>query len=262
MNLLLSALHKMWLLLVFAPLILLWTVLALLAAFLLRLLLGERRAGAWVAPLWTRVLTIMLPMQVVIHGRDNIDRQRAYVVVSNHESQLDILSLYGRLGLDLRWIVKQEIRRLPLIGWGCRIVGHVFVDRQNRDAAIASINKAVQRLEPGEGMLFFPEGTRSKSGELMAFKSGAFRTALMLNMPILPVSIEGAWELMRPGQMLPGFGTVHIKIHPAIETAGLVDSSEQVRDLLQQARVCIAGGIQDLQTELTMRQQQSGLHEN
>jgi 1-acyl-sn-glycerol-3-phosphate acyltransferase len=252
----------MWLLLVFAPLILSWTVLALLAAFLLRLLLGERRAGAWVAPVWTRVLTIMLPMQVVIHGRDNIDRQRAYVVVSNHESQLDILSLYGRLGLDLRWIVKQEIRRLPLIGWGCRIVGHVFVDRQNRDAAIASINKAVQRLEPGEGMLFFPEGTRSKSGELMAFKSGAFRTALMLNMPILPVSIEGAWELMRPGQMLPGFGTVRIKIHPAIETAGLGDSSEQVRELLQQARLSIAGGIRELQTEHTMRQQQSGLHEN
>ncbi|MBU1187644.1 MAG: 1-acyl-sn-glycerol-3-phosphate acyltransferase [Gammaproteobacteria bacterium] len=260
MSLLLSVLHKLWLLLVFAPLLLLWTLLALVAAFLLRVLLGERRAGAWVAPVWTRVLTTMLPLRVRIRGREHIDRDRAYVVVCNHESQLDILALYGRLGLDLRWIVKQEIRSMPLIGWGCRLVGHVFVDRQDRDAAIASINQAVLRLEPGEGMLFFPEGTRSKSGELMPFKSGAFRTALMLNMPILPVSIEGAWELMRPGQLLPAYGSVRLQIHPAIETAGLQDSAEQVRELMQLARSRIANGIQQLQRKSL--QQRSGLHEN
>lgn len=251
MNWLLSWLHKLWLLLVFAPLTLLWTMFVVLTAVALRLLCGERRAGAWVAPLWTRVLTTMLPMRVSIHGRDSIDRQRAYVVVANHASQLDILALYGRLGLDLRWIVKQEIRRLPLIGWGCRVVGHVFVDRHDREAAIASINQAVLRLEPGEGMLFFPEGTRSKSGELMAFKSGAFRTALRLNMPILPVSIAGAWEMMRPGQRLPGFGTVQLQIHPAIETSGLADHSEQARELMLQARSSIAAGIAQLQSNRT-----------
>ena len=261
MSLLLSVLHKLWLLLVFAPLLLLWTLLALVAAFLLRVLLGERRAGAWVAPVWTRVLTTMLPLRVRICGREHINRDRAYVVVCNHESQLDILALYGRLGLDLRWIVKQEIRSMPLIGWGCRIVGHVFVDRQDRDAAIASINQAVVRLEPGEGMLFFPEGTRSKTGELMPFKSGAFRTALMLNMPILPVSIEGAWELMRPGQLLPAYGSVYLQIHPAIETVGLEDSAEQVRELMQQARSRIASGMQQLHRENRL-QQQSSLHEN
>jgi len=214
-----------------------------------------------VAPMWTRVLTTMLPMRVHIRGREHIDQDRAYVVVCNHESQLDILALYGRLGLDLRWIVKQEIRSIPLIGWGCRIVGHVFVDRQDRDAAIASINQAVLRLEPGEGMLFFPEGTRSKTGELMPFKSGAFRTALMLNMPILPVSIEGAWELMRPGQLLPGFGSVRVQIHPAIETAGLDDGVEEVRNLTQLARTHVANGIQQLQRDNRL-QHRSGLHEN
>ena len=259
---LLAALHKLWLLLVFVPCVLLSTALAVVASFVLRVLLGERRAGALVAPVWSRTLTVLLPLRVVVGGRDNIDRTRAYVVVSNHESQLDILALYGRLGLDLRWIVKKEIRNIPLLGWGCRIVGHVFVDRQNRDAAIASINQAVLRMEPGEGMLFFPEGTRSKEGALMPFKSGAFRTALMLNMPILPVSIEGAWELMRPGQLLPDFGTVRVKVHAAIETSGLDNTNEQVRELMQQARSRIAAGIDELQAQPSLPQPQSKLHEN
>ncbi len=253
MNLLLSWLHKLWLLLVYAPLLVLATTLAVLAAVVLRVCVGERRAGAWVGPIWTRVLTIALPMRVQLKGAENIDRKRAYVVVCNHESQLDILALYGWLGLDLRWIVKREIRNVPLIGWGCRIVGHVFVDRANREAAIASINQAVSRLEPGEGMLFFPEGTRSKTGELMPFKSGAFRTALMLQMPILPVSIEGAWELLRPGQILPGSGTVRLQVNPAIETAGLENSAEQARALMHRARTCIAAGIDELRARRIQR---------
>ncbi|MDA3932925.1 MAG: lysophospholipid acyltransferase family protein [Gammaproteobacteria bacterium] len=261
-NRLISGLHKVWLVLIFAPYLLLSTLLVLLAAFVLRLLFGERRAGAWVAPVWTRMLTTLLPMRVEISGREHIDHSRAYVVVCNHESQLDILALYGRLGIDLRWIVKQEARKIPLIGWGCMAVGHVFVDRQNRDAAIASINAAVCRLEPGEGMMFFPEGTRSKSGQLMAFKSGAFRTALMLNMPILPVSIAGAWELLPPGQMLPNFGTVKLRIHAAMETADLDDNAEQARELMAVARMQIARGIEELERMRPAHSEQGRLNEN
>ena len=96
----------------------------------------------------------------------------------------------------------------------------------------------------------------------MPFKSGAFRTALMLNMPILPISIEGAWELMRPSQLLPDFGTVRVKVHAAIETSGLDDSTEQVRELMQHARSRIAAGIDELQAQPSMPQPQSKLHEN
>ncbi len=243
MNGLLLLLHRLWLLLVFVPLALVVTTLAVLGVISLRWLVGSKAAGRIVAARWARILAWLLPLRVSVRGRQNVDPSQAYVVVANHLSMLDILAVFGWSGLDLRWVLKRELRQLPLIGWGCQILGYVFVDRSNRDLAVEAINKAAGRLEPGEGMMFFPEGTRSKKGELLAFKMGAFKTAITQQMPVLPVSIVGTYRLMPSGSMFPKPGRAEIWIHPAIETTGLRRLDAQ--EIARQARDSINNGLQD-----------------
>lgn len=228
--------HRIWLLLVFVPWLLLVTTLAVLGVFVFRFLAGRRVATRVVIFRWARWLAWLLPLRVSVTGKQHIDPKQAYVVVANHLSMLDILAILGWSGLELRWVLKRELRHLPLIGWGCQAMGYVFVDRSNRELAIQAINKATGKLEPGEGMMFFPEGTRSKKGELLPFKMGAFKTAINQYMPVLPIAIKGTYELMPPGTLLPRPGRVSIHIQAPVSTQGLnKQGSGQVAKQARQA---------------------------
>lgn len=234
-------LHRIWLVLVFVPWLLIITTLAVLAVCVLRWLVGSKSAGRIVAARWARWVARLLPLRVSVNGRENVDPNQAYVVVANHLSMLDILAIFGWSGLELRWVLKQELRKMPLIGWGCSVLGYVFVDRSNREAAIQAINKATGKLEPGEGMMFFPEGTRSKSGQLLPFKMGAFKTAISQQMPVLPIAVSGTYALMPSGTLLPRPGRAAIHIQTPIATAGLGKSDAQ--HIAAQARDAISRAL-------------------
>ena len=88
--------------------------------------------------------------------------KQSYVIVSNHQSQYDILLMYGWLGTDFRWVMKKELRRVPVLGLACEKLGHIYVDRSDSAAAVASLNAARKKLVNGTSVVFFPEGTRSR----------------------------------------------------------------------------------------------------
>jgi 1-acyl-sn-glycerol-3-phosphate acyltransferase len=180
-------------------------------------------------------------MRVDVEGAHHIQRGRSYVVVSNHQSQLDILVIYGWLDMDFRWIMKQELRRVPVLGITCEKLGHVFIDRSDRSAAIAAINRAKEKISGGTSIFFFPEGTRSRHGKMLPFKKGAFVMAVDLQLPILPVSIVGTHQILPPDTMRLRPGQSRLVIHPAIETAGR--GPEHVPELMRQARETIASEL-------------------
>jgi 1-acyl-sn-glycerol-3-phosphate acyltransferase len=160
------------------------------------------------------------------------------VVVCNHQSQYDIFLVYGWLKLDLKWVLKAELRKAPGVGIGCEKAGHIFVDRSNPDKARQSVSDALERVGDGVGILFFAEGTRSADGRLRPFKKGAFRVATSQNLPILPVTIIGTRDIQRPKSLLIFPGKVSMVIHPAIEIEG--ESQEEIRDLMTRTRAVIA----------------------
>ncbi len=235
--------HRVWLIVVFVPWMLLLTILAVLGVVVLRWLVGSKTAGRIVVARWARWVAWMMPMRVTASGTQNINPKQAYVVVANHLSMLDILAIFGWSGLELRWVIKREVKHLPLIGWGCSVLGYVFVDRSNRESAIQAINRATARLEPGEGMMFFPEGTRSKNGQLLPFKMGAFKTAVKQQMPVLPISVKGTYQLMPSGSILPKPGRVSIHIHPAITAEG--NDKAAAEQIAGKARKSIAAGLEE-----------------
>lgn len=190
---------------------------------------------------WARLLAWLTPMFVTVEGAENAERTRSYVVVSNHQSMYDILAIYGWLALDMKWVMKKELRKIPGIGIGCEKVGHIFIDRKNPKAARQAISDALERLGDGIGILFFPEGTRSSSGKLLPFKKGAFRTAMEQQLPVLPVTVIGTRDILPNKTLTPFPGKARLVVHPCLETEGM--DSSQLEELIGAARSSIESAL-------------------
>lgn len=239
----LLALYPLWQWLVLIPAAAVFTVVGALVAIGMCAFGLQRQANLGVAARWARFIACLTPMRVEIEGVENIDPDQSYVVVANHQSQFDIPLIYGFCGLDLRWVMKSEIGKLPFIAQGCRAIGHIFIDRGNPDQARAAINSAVASLPRGTGVLFFPEGTRSRSGELIKFRKGAFRVAVDRNLPVLPMTVVGTREMLPPGSFRIRPGCARLVVHAPIQPAsGPPDGA--VAELCARTRAVIAAPLE------------------
>ncbi len=146
--------------------------------------------------LWAKINTKAALIGVQTTGKEHIKQGQSYVIVANHQSLLDIYLLYGFLGIDVKWVMKQELRAVPVLGLACEMMGHVIIDRSDTASALASMKRARERIKDGMSVIFFAEGTRSRSGELRPFKKGAFRMAQELNLPILPITIQNTRHIL------------------------------------------------------------------
>ncbi len=190
---------------------------------------------------WARINSWVTPMLVSVQGRHHIDPTQSYVIVCNHQSQYDIFVLYGWLNIDFKWVMKQELRNIPVIGIACDKLGHIYVDRSRREAALASIEAAKTRVTDGTSVLFFPEGTRSRNGQLKSFKKGAFHFALDLQLPLLPITIEGTRQIL-PSDTLDLFpGRATMTIHAPIDIQGY--RRESIKELAALVRQKIESGM-------------------
>ncbi|MBN2080458.1 MAG: 1-acyl-sn-glycerol-3-phosphate acyltransferase [Spirochaetes bacterium] len=191
--------------------------------------------------IWARFNSFITPMFVTVKGEENIERSRSYVVVANHQSQYDIFVIYGWLPIDFRWVMKIELRKVPILGYYCYKAGHIFIDRSNREASIRTINEAKAKITNGTSVLFFPEGTRSETGQLIEFKKGAFKFALDMGLPVLPITIIGTREILPDNSigLFPGSATMII--HKPIEIEGYSDDS--IDGLIDRAREAIQSGL-------------------
>ncbi len=190
---------------------------------------------------WARVLAFVTPMRVQVEGRDNIDPNQSYVLVSNHQSQYDIFVLYGWLEVDFKWVMKKELRNVLGIGVACDRLGHVFIDRSDHAAAVATLDDAKKKIVDGTSVVFFPEGTRSRSGRLKPFKKGAFRMAIDLGLPILPLTITGTRDVLPAGtsDLMPG--SARLIIHPPVAVEGC--TPEDCGRLRNEVREIIASSL-------------------
>ncbi|MDZ7683975.1 MAG: lysophospholipid acyltransferase family protein [Gammaproteobacteria bacterium] len=193
--------------------------------------------------LWARVNAAVSLISIEVEGTEHIDPNTSYVIAANHQSLVDIYVLYGYLPVDFKWVMKQELRSVPMLGAACDMIGHIYIDRSNTEAALKSIKNARSRISRGTSVVFFPEGTRSRDGRLKTFKRGAFRLAIDLGIPILPVIIHDTRHVLPSDstELVPGH--VRLEIGDPISTEGL--TSDDAHELSDRTRRAIARSLND-----------------
>lgn len=172
--------------------------------------------GRIFAVMWARTNSFITPMTVTVVGAENMEPGVSYVITANHQSFYDIYALYGWMGRDFKWVMKKELERVPILGLACKALGHIFIDRSDTKSAVETINAAKARITNGTSVLFFPEGSRSSEGNIGPFKKGAFKMAMDLDIPILPVTLNGTRNILPKGSMDLMPGAVTLVIHKPI----------------------------------------------
>jgi 1-acyl-sn-glycerol-3-phosphate acyltransferase len=169
-----------------------------------------------------------------VRGREHIPANRAVVFCSNHESNVDPPVLFQALHKRLHVLFKAELKKLPVLGAVMVAGGFVPVERDRREASMASIDHAAASIRAGNTFLIFPEGTRSKTAELLPFKKGGFIMAIKAQAPIVPVAVSGGRSAMRKGSWLVRPVMVDVKIGEPVETAGMsLDDRDELIEVVR-----------------------------
>jgi 1-acyl-sn-glycerol-3-phosphate acyltransferase len=156
-------------------------------------------------------------VKVRTQGLERLDPCKAYLFMSNHQSQFDILALISVLdAFQLRWVAKQELRKVPVLGLCIQRTHQIIVDRESRTQAVATIRRVKELLNAGISVLFFPEGTRSKDGQLLPFKPGGFAVAVETGVPVVPVTVNGSRAIMPSGDWKVRAGEIEIVLSEPI----------------------------------------------
>ena len=238
---------SIWSWLVLGVVIIVWTPMVAVV----RLVTMPFDRGAYAAGYLFRKLTVvhqrLTPLwQFRTSGDLPDDMRRPYVVVSNHESFVDIL-LISHLPTEMKWMSKIEILRIPLVGWMMRLVRDIPLTRGDSTSAAAALDASRDRLDSNVSVMIFPEGTRSKTGELREFKSGAFRLAIEAQVPILPLAVYGTRDALRKHDWRLGYAEAEVRVLDPVPTEGLtLDDMPALRD---RVRDVIVAARDDLRAE-------------
>jgi len=199
---------------------------AILTLFITR----NSNIGHWYARLWGYIQVKVGGVKVIVRGIDKINTKQAYVYMANHQSWFDIFVLLAYIPGQFRWLAKEELYRIPIVGKAMKLIGYIPIDRSNRTKAFESLTKAAEQIRMGTSVMIFPEGTRSKDGVLQAFKKGGFILAIQSQQPILPISISGTHKVMPKGKWMITPGQVIITIHDPVSTEaiGLKDRQQLI----------------------------------
>ncbi len=244
---------SVWAWLVLVLCILLWFPVILVA----RLLTAPFDSGRYIPGLIFRKIAVaMASLNPLWHFRYSgvlpEDPRRPYVVVSNHESFTDIL-LISHLPWEMKWLSKAELFRIPIMGWMMWLVGDIPVKRGFGPSALEAMARCRKRLESHVSVMIFPEGTRSKTAELLPFKDGAFRLAIESGVPILPLAVSGTSTALRKHDWRFGKSVAEVRVLPPVETTGLGLADipalkARVRTMIVEARDVLAADPRSLRS--------------
>lgn len=162
--------------------------------------------------MWSPVLLAVSGVRIKVYGKENLDTSRPMIYVSNHESHMDIPALFRAIPVNLHFIAKQELKKVPFMGWAMMAAGMIFIDRKHKEKAMKSIEEAGEKIKNGKNVISFPEGTRTKTGEVGVFKRGTFIMSTSSKVPIVPLAIEGSREVIASGTYKIRPGVIKINI--------------------------------------------------
>lgn len=189
-------LYRIYQLFIAAPLVALLTLLTTLVTTLGCILGNGHFWGYYPGKCWSWLTIRILLLPLKVEGREHLDKKQSYVFVSNHQGAFDIFLIYGFLGRNFKWMMKYQLRKMPFIGMACQAAHHVFVDKRGTAKIKQTYLEARQTLKDGMSLVVFPEGARTFTGHMGDFKRGAYMLASDLQLPVVPLTINGSFQVM------------------------------------------------------------------
>lgn len=190
-----------------------------------------------VARIWATMLLKITNVRVSVLGTEYISTERPQIFMSNHQSDFDIFIVLAYLPVQFRWLAKKELFRIPVFGKAMKKAGYIEIDRQNHERAMQNLAEASRKIREGKSVMSFPEGTRSVDGTIKAFKKGMFHLALEAGVPIVPITIIGASEIMPKRSLKINPGKITMIIDRPIDVTAYSEDSrseltERVRSVI------------------------------
>ena len=234
-------LYRIYQLFIMLPVVVVSTILTAVVTVIGSSLGGSRWWGYWPAKIWSKIFCWITLVSVSVKGRENIDRNTSYVFVANHQGAYDIFSIYGFLGHNFKWMMKKSLEKVPFAGWACKHSGQIFVDNSTPSAIKHTMEAAKHQLQDGMSLVVFPEGARTFTGKLGRFKRGAYTLAIEFGLPVVPVSINGAYEILPRTGKLPHWGHITLTIHKPIYPG---ENGHNLQALMDESRQAIEEGLE------------------
>ena len=197
--------------------------------------------GYYPGKIWSRLTCITFLLPIKVEGKENIDGKTSYVFLANHQGAFDIFLIYGYLGRNFKWMMKKSLRKIPFVGKACEMAGFIFVDKSSPRKIYETIKNAERVLQGGTSMVVFPEGARSFTGHMREFKKGAFQMADQLQLPVVPMTIDGSFDIMPRTSRLLHWHRMKLIIHKPIYPIG--KGPENQKMLLEESYAAIESGL-------------------
>ena len=224
------------------PLMLVMTILCSVIVIIMAPIFGNRFWGNWIPRIWGWFICRVLLLPVKVEGREKLDQNQCYIFVANHQSMFDVFLMLGFLGHEFRWMMKKELSRIPFVGFACKCAGFITINRTSSHSIHESMRKADDILNEQKSLAIFAEGTRTRNGKMGTFKRGAFKLAVEFGMPIVPVSLNGCYEVMPKGRYCVRRYPMRLVVHDPI----LPDATEgNLQRLSDETRNAILSGLDE-----------------
>lgn len=225
---------------VFVPLLILSTIWCTLTIIIGSTLGNNKFWGYAPGVLWGRFVLAAALLRIKVNRNPKLDKKQSYVFVANHQGAFDIFLVYGYLGHNFKWLMKQSLRKMPLVGFASAKAGHIFVENSTRKGIVDTMRKTRDTLRDGMSTVVFPEGHRTPDGKMAEFKKGAFQTAVSLKLPIVPITIDGAYKVAPIHSWRMNRTKITMTFHEAIPTTDITANDmdaliEKVYDIIESA---------------------------
>ncbi|WP_278680312.1 lysophospholipid acyltransferase family protein [Leyella stercorea] len=238
-------LYRTYQLLIALPLIAVYTLITSLMVTIGCTLGNGHFWGYYPGKWWAQFIIRILLLPVKVEGRENLVKGQSYVFVANHQGAFDIFLIYGFLSRNFKWMMKRQLRQMPFVGKACESAHHIFVDKRGASKIRETYDRARQTLQGGMSLVVFPEGARSFTGHMGVFKRGAFMLADDIELPVVPLTINGSFDIMPRTRDMKWvvWHPLRLTIHKPILPVG--KGTDNIKYLEQESYKVVMGGLEE-----------------
>lgn len=238
-------LYRTYQLLIALPLIAIYTVITSLMVIIGCTIGNGHFWGYYPGKWWAQFIIRILMLPVKVEGRENLVKGQSYVFVANHQGAFDIFLIYGFLCRNFKWMMKRQLRQMPFVGKACESAHHIFVDKRGASKIRETYDRARQTLQGGMSLVVFPEGARSFTGHMGVFKRGAFMLADDIELPVVPLTINGSFDIMPRTRDMKWmvWHPLRLTIHKPIQPIG--KGADNIKYLEEESYKVVMSGLEE-----------------